>query len=216
VPLIDCSGCPAYNFCNNRNNGISCQKGNGGMTTHAFFSIRSVHFACEELRKTGRRSRAHSATARCSVRAWWHLPGGPRALPLRAPRRRVHRHDDAGRYASRVTGSSGSAASSAPRCRRRATVPRRGKPFVWRPDPRERGGSRWGAALCVPEPRHRDRFGQSRRRGRHARRALGVWAAACVLAIDVRDGALCFDSTGYYVECPGFTWRGPPLRALGV
>jgi hypothetical protein len=24
----------------------------------------------------------------------------------------------------------------------------------------------------------------------------------------VRDGALCFDSTGYYVELPGWRWRG--------
>lgn len=28
------------------------------------------------------------------------------------------------------------------------------------------------------------------------------------LTLGVRDGALCFDSTGYYVECPGFVWRG--------
>jgi hypothetical protein len=28
------------------------------------------------------------------------------------------------------------------------------------------------------------------------------------LALFVRDGALCFDSTGYYVECPGLTWHG--------
>lgn len=28
------------------------------------------------------------------------------------------------------------------------------------------------------------------------------------LALGVRDGALCFDSVGYYVECPGFVWRG--------
>jgi hypothetical protein len=24
----------------------------------------------------------------------------------------------------------------------------------------------------------------------------------------VRDGALCFDSLGYYIECPGIEWRG--------
>ena len=28
------------------------------------------------------------------------------------------------------------------------------------------------------------------------------------LTLGVRDGALCFDSAGYYVECPGFVWRG--------
>jgi hypothetical protein len=28
------------------------------------------------------------------------------------------------------------------------------------------------------------------------------------LAISVRDGALCFESTGYYVELPGLRWRG--------
>ena len=28
------------------------------------------------------------------------------------------------------------------------------------------------------------------------------------LAVVVRDGALCFDSMGYYVELPGFRWRG--------
>ena len=28
------------------------------------------------------------------------------------------------------------------------------------------------------------------------------------LGVGVRDGALCFDSTGYYVELPGLRWRG--------
>jgi hypothetical protein len=28
------------------------------------------------------------------------------------------------------------------------------------------------------------------------------------LRVGVRDGALCFDSTGYYVESPGWRWRG--------
>jgi hypothetical protein len=28
------------------------------------------------------------------------------------------------------------------------------------------------------------------------------------LTVQVRDGALCFDSAGYYVDCEGFVWRG--------
>jgi hypothetical protein len=28
------------------------------------------------------------------------------------------------------------------------------------------------------------------------------------LELDVRDGALCFDSAGYYVEYGGFAWGG--------
>ncbi len=28
------------------------------------------------------------------------------------------------------------------------------------------------------------------------------------LALHVRDGALCFDSAGYYVDCPRLAWRG--------
>jgi hypothetical protein len=36
------------------------------------------------------------------------------------------------------------------------------------------------------------------------------------LTIGVRDGALTFDSAGYYVECPGVRWRGRRYGALRV
>jgi hypothetical protein len=51
--------------------------------------------------------------------------------------------------------------------------------------------------------RHHDAQGQQR--GGLGRSPLPPRRLAAAAA---RDGALCFDSAGYYVECRGFLWRG--------
>ena len=69
------------------------------------------------------------------------------------------------------------------------------------------GGSRWTRCyafptklVCVTSVKALDADGAL-----VERLALGLRMR---LTLSVRDGALCFDSNGYYIECCGFAWRG--------
>ena len=69
------------------------------------------------------------------------------------------------------------------------------------------GGSRWTRCYDFP----RKRVSVASVKALDADGAL-VERLACGLrmrlTLDVRDGALCFDSAGYYVECEGVAWGG--------
>ena len=135
--------------------------------------------------------------------AWWELPPATRA--------RFERHDAlyagtmrlrataAGRWVARLCRLVGSPLPP-PHERPLATTVR------VEPD-RATGGSRWTRSyafptklLCVASVKALDRDGSLVER-------LG-FGLRMRLTLGVRAGALCFDSAGYYVECPGIAWRG--------
>jgi hypothetical protein len=72
---------------------------------------------------------------------------------------------------------------------------------------RATGGSRW--TRCYGFPRGTVQISSVKALDQHGalEERLG-FGLRMLLALDVRDGALCFDSVGYGVECPGFLWRG--------
>ena len=171
------------------------------MTTHAFFDPFGA-FACEELRKPADGPRPLCYRTLLGA-AWWHLPAATRV--------RFEHHDAvytgtmtlaatrAGYWVERLCRLVGSPLPP-PR-----TVPVAATVRV-EPD-RATGGSRWVRRYAFP---NRDIEIVSVKAvdadGTLVERL--AYGLRMRLAIDVRDGALCFDSTGYYVECPGFTWRG--------
>jgi hypothetical protein len=173
------------------------------MTTHAFFDPFGAFAATAgALDGPDAASRELSYPALLGT-AWWRLPA--------ATRGRFEHHDavytgtmalDATRAGwwverlCRLVGSPLPPPHSAPLP---ATV------FV-EPD-RATGGSRWTRryefptrTVAISSVKALDRDGTLVERLAYGLRMR--------LAVVVRDGVLCFDSTGYYVELPGFRWRG--------
>jgi hypothetical protein len=105
----------------------------------------------------------------------------------------------AGRWIARLCKLVGSPLP--PSCERPLTATVRVEPD------RDTGGSRWTRSYDFP----------SRRVSVASVKALDADGALVErlpyglrmrLALDVRGGALCFDSAGYYVECGGIAWGG--------
>jgi hypothetical protein len=178
------------------------------MTTHAFFDPFGA-FAADESAP----SRARSPRRTLSYRdllgdAWSGLPAATRA--------RFERHEAlytgtmtlrataAGRWVARLCMLVGSPLP--PPSDRPLTVTVRVEPD------HVTGGSRW--TRCYEFPRKRVSVASVK-----AVDATGVlverlgYGLRMRLALDVRGGALCFDSTGYYVELEGLPWVGPRYGA---
>jgi hypothetical protein len=173
------------------------------MTTHAFFDPFGA-FAADEP------SPHRSAAARRALcyrellgDGWWRLPAATRA--------RFERHaalyrgtmslhaTTAGRWIARMCKLVGSPLPPPFDRPLAATV---------RVEPDEAtGGSRWtrcydfpSRSVSVASVKALDAYG-----GLVERLGYGLRMR---LVLAVRDGALCFDSAGYYVECDGVAWRG--------
>jgi hypothetical protein len=172
------------------------------MTIHAFFDPLGAFAAGDVPERTARPPRALCYRSLLGD-AWWHLPAATRA--------RFERHEAlyagtmslkatrAGRWVARLAKLVGSPLPPPHAAPLPAVV-------VVEPDAAT-GGSRWTRRYAFP---------------------TGTLAIASVKALDadgslverlpfglrmrlklaVRDGALCFDSVGYYVELPGIVWRG--------
>jgi hypothetical protein len=173
------------------------------MTTHTFFDPFGA-FAADDTAPT----RARSAPRGLSYRgllgdAWSRLPAATRA--------RFERHEAlytgtmtlrataAGRWVARVCTLVGSPLPPPSERPLAATV-------RVEPDPGT-GGSRWTRCYDFP----RKRVSVASVKAVDADGSL-VERLGCGLrmrlTLDVRDGALCFDSAGYYVECEGVAWAG--------
>jgi Domain of unknown function (DUF4166) len=181
------------------------------MTLRAFFDPFGA-FAADDPDER----RAASARPPLSYRAllgdsWWKLPAATRArferhealysgtMTLRATR--------AGRWVARLCTLVGSPLP--PPCERAVGATVRVVPD------RETGGSRWtrcydfpGRRISVASVKALDSDGELVERLRCGLRMR--------LKLDVRSEALCFDSVGYYVECPGFGWGGRRLCAWRI
>ena len=173
------------------------------MTTHAFFDPFGA-FAATAGALDGRDAAPRELSYPALLgTAWWRLPA--------ATRERFEHHDAvytgtmvldatrAGRWVERLCRLVGSPLPPPHSTPLPATV------FV-EPD-RATGGSRWTRryefptrTVAISSVKALDRDGTL---VEHLAYGLRMR-----LAVVVRDGALCFDSTGYYVELPGFRWRG--------
>jgi len=173
------------------------------MTTHAFFDPFGA-FAAEDAAPSDARSTRRALSYRDLLGdAWWGLPAATRArfehhealytgtMTLRATA--------AGRWVARLCTLVGSPLPPPWHAPLAATV---------RVEPdHATGGSRWTRSYDFP----RKRVSVASVKAVDADGAL-VERLSCALRmrlkLDVRDGALCFDSAGYYVECEGFAWGG--------
>ena len=173
------------------------------MTTHAFFDPLGA-FAADAAAPRGSSVEPRPLSYRDLLgEAWWRLPEATRA--------RFESHDAlyvgamelrataAGRWVALLTRLVGSPLPP-PHDRPLAATVR------VEPD-RATGGGRWtrcydfpGKAVSVASVKALDRDG-----GLVERLGFGLRMR---LVLDVRAGALCFDSAGYYIELPGFPWRG--------
>ena len=170
------------------------------MMTHAFFDPFGA-FAAEDAAAIPARRGGPSLSYRDLLGgAWWRLPAATRArfehhnalytgtMTLRATA--------AGRWVARLCKLVGSPLPPPSERPVAATV-------RVEPDPRT-GGSRW--IRCYDFPRKRVSVASVK--AVDADGAL-VERLSCGLrmrlTLDVRGGALCFDSAGYYVECEGMT-----------
>ena len=171
------------------------------MTTHAFFDPFGA-FAADDAGRSGSVSAPRALCYRDLLgEAWWRLPAATRA--------RFESHDAlyvgtmtlhataAGRWVARLCKLVGSPLP--PPCERPLTATVRVEPD------RDTGGSRWTRSYAFP----------SRRVSVASVKALDAdgtlverlpYGLRMRLALDVRGGALCFDSAGYYVECLGVAW----------
>jgi hypothetical protein len=173
------------------------------MTTHAFFDPLGA-FAADAAGPRGSGAEPRPLSYRALLgEAWWRIPPATRA--------RFESHEAlyvgtmelnataAGRWVARLCRLVGSPLPP-PHDRPLAVTAR------VEPD-RATGGGRWtrcydfpGKAVSVTSVKALDRDG-----GLVERLGFGLRMR---LKLDVRDGALCFDSAGYYIELPGFPWRG--------
>lgn len=176
------------------------------MTTHAFFDPFGA-FAGDEPRASAGGRTAAGPRALCYRTllgaAWWRLPAATRA--------RFEHHDAV--YAGTMTLAASPAGHWVERlCRLVGSPlpPPRETPVAAtvrvEPD-RATGGSRWvrryefpNRTVEIASVKAVDADGTLVERLAYGLRMR--------LAIGVRDGALCFDSVGYYIELPGFTSRG--------
>jgi uncharacterized protein DUF4166 len=181
------------------------------MTTHAFFDPFGA-FAAEETAPSYARSTRRALSYRDLLGdAWWALPAATRArfehhealytgtMTLRATA--------AGRWVACLCTLVGSPLPPPWHAPLAATV---------RVEPdRATGGSRWTRCYDFP----RKRVSVASVKAVDADGAL-VERLSCGLRmrlkLDVRGGALCFDSAGYYVECEGLAWGGRRYGAWRV
>ena len=173
------------------------------MTTHAFFDPFGA-FATDDAAPIPAPSRGHDLSYRALLGdAWWRLPAATRA---RFEHHRAHytgtmtlRATAAGRWVARLCKLVGSPLPPPSERPLSATV---------RVEPDHRtGGSRWirrydfpGKCVSVSSVKAVDAGGALVER-------LGC-GLRMRLTLEVRDGALCFDSAGYYVECEGVALAG--------
>jgi hypothetical protein len=173
------------------------------MTIHAFFDPLGAFAAGDDMPERTARTPRPLCYRTLLGDAWWRLPAATRArfgnhealyvgtMTLRATR--------AGRCVARLAKLVGSPLPpphSAP------------LPAVVAVEPdAATGGSRWtrrytfpAGTLAIASVKALDADGSLVERLPFGLRMR--------LALAVRDGALCFDSVGYYVECPGIVWRG--------
>lgn len=173
------------------------------MTTHAFFDPFGAFAGAADTRAAGdKRPRELDYRALLGA-AWWRLPA--------ATRERFEHHDAvytgsmalhatfAGVWVERLCRLVGGPLPPPHATPVTATV------LVER-DPAT-GGSRWTRwyefptrTVAIASVKALDRDGTLVERLAYGLRMR--------LAVSVRDGDLCFDSAGYYVELPGFRWRG--------
>jgi hypothetical protein len=170
---------------------------------HTFFDPFGA-FAAEDTARSAGATEPPALSYRALLRdAWWDLPA--------ATRERFEHHEalyvgpmklhatTAGAWVARLSRLVGSPLPP-PHERPLATTVR------VEPD-RATGGSRWTRSYAFP----------TRAVSVASVKALDVdgtlverlaFGLRMRLKLHVRDGALCFDSVGYYVDCPGLRWRG--------
>jgi hypothetical protein len=173
------------------------------MTTHAFFDPFGA-FAADATAENGAASARRPLCYRALLgELWWKLPAATRArfeshealysgtMTLRAT--------PAGRWVARMCNLVGSPLP--PPCERPLAATVRVEPD------HGTGGSKWTRCydfptrrVCVASVKAVDVDGAL-----VERLSFGLRMR---LKLDVRSGALCFDSVGYYVECPGVAWSG--------
>jgi len=176
------------------------------MTTHAFFDPFGAFAGDEPRAPTGERAATHPRALNYRTmlgEEWWLLPA--------ATRERFEHHE------ALYTGTMTLAATRAGRwverlCRLVGSPlpPPHATPVAAavrvEPD-RATGGSRWVRRYTFP----RRTVEIASVKAVDADGALVerlAYGLRMRLRVGVRDGALCFDSVGYYVECPGLAWRG--------
>ena len=181
------------------------------MTTHAFFDPFGA-FAAEDAAPSDARSIRRALSYRDLLGdAWCELPA--------ATRTRFEHHEAlytgtmtlrataAGRWVARLCKLVGSPLPPPWHAPLAATV---------RVEPdRATGGSRWTRSYDFP----RKRVSVASVKAVDADGALVErlsFGLRMRLKLDVRGGALCFDSAGYYVECEGFAWGGRRYGAWRV
>jgi hypothetical protein len=173
------------------------------MTTHAFFDpFGAFAGATRALDRRGATPREVSYRALLGA-AWWRLPA--------ATRERFERHHAVytGTMALRAT-RAGWWVERLCRLVGSPLPPPHAAPLaatVWVEPDRATGGSRWTrhyefptCTVAISSVKALDRDGSLVERLDYGLRMR--------LAVGVRDGALCFDSMGYYVEFAGLRWRG--------
>ena len=174
------------------------------MTTHAFFDPFGA-FAAEEAAAPVRAPRPHRNLSYRELLgdAWWRLPAATRARfeghdALYAGTMTLHA-TAAGRWVARLcklVGSPLPPPSDRPLAATVRVEPDRGT-----------GGSRW--TRCYDFPRGRVSVASVKALdadgGLVERLGCGIRMR---LTLGVRDGALCFDSAGYYVEWEGVAFGG--------
>jgi hypothetical protein len=171
-------------------------------TTHTFFDPFGAFAADEAARATATNRPALSYPALLGE-AWWDLPAAARDRfehhdALYAGTMKLHA-SRTGRWVARLCRLIG---SPLPPSHERPV------PTMVRVEPdRATGGSRWTRSYAFP----------TNLTTVASVKALDVDGALVErlsfglrmrLTLLVRDGALCFDSMGYYVECPGLVWHG--------
>jgi|SRR5688572_11398251 len=173
------------------------------MPTHAFFDPFGAFAADEPATGRARAARRDLSYRDLLGNSWWRLPALTRA--------RFERHEAlytgtmtlrataAGRWVARLCKLVGSPLPPPSERPLAATV---------RVEPDSgTGGSRWTRCYAFP----RARVSVASVKALDANGAL-VERLGCGLrmrlTLDVRGGALCFDSAGYYFECEGVPWAG--------